>query len=1165
MTPEELAEIAANVMAPDFRGHLLTRGQARSIIWREGVLPEGAPDFAANLSYDLLSYGYALLSVAIRARENNLDVEVWREVFRKAANAIEAVITKGDPQSHDRDFHRILAASAFHLAGYSARAYSLLIRAIENANLSAIERSLSLLILRSLSELEDNIAENCVDGAATPDRILASLEASWDAIENEDAENSEASHFDAVNTVLSENFHGALGAFLLALDTGDATLTETAIGELSLGLDVTQELNLVTQWWCYRLAAHLIQDLWSSSLHNTIPLLPPGQDAERWRDERSVFLAVLTKRSRAEIELWPSQIDAATRSVDQSDNLVVSLPTGAGKTRIAELCILRCLASGKRVVFVTPLRALSAQTELSLQKTFGPMGKSISTLYGSIGTSRFESDALKTRDIIVATPEKLDFALRNDPSILDDVGLVVLDEGHMIGLGEREVRYEAQIQRLLSREDADSRRIVCLSAILPDGDQLDDFVSWIRRDQDGDPIKSDWRPTRLRFGELAWYGDSGRLEFSVGEEKPFVTNFISARMPPISQRRTPFPRDQRELVLATAWRLVEDGQSVLIYCPLRASVEPFAKSIVDLNSRGLLPSVLSENLEVLQTARTIGAEWLGTDHPILKCLELGVGIHHGTLPTPFRKEIEKLLSTGVLKITVSSPTLAQGLNLTATSLVIHSLHRNRALIPASEFRNVVGRAGRAFIDIEGQVIFPMFDNIEYRRGLWNQLVNDASQLNIDSGLFRLVYTLMVRLNNSLGKPGLDNLVEYVMNNAITWEFPIVQDEDDDERQKQERDWNKYVSSLDTAILSLIGGEEVGEDQIAEKLDEVLQSSLWERRLEHVKQNARILVTQAIHSRATAIWTASTAKQRKGYFLAGVGLTTGQRLDAIADEANKLLVRANGNILESDSDGSIETITALAELIFAIDAFEPDPLPENWREILKLWLSGESIAANQDIVPSDVLEFVEAGIIFRLSWGVEAVRVRAQANSDHVGEIAIEEFEVGLAISAIETGTLHQSASMLMQAGFTPRLAAIKAVADTNATFTNTAQLGAWLASDNVVGLSESGVWPTIETASIWQTFVENFVPQENRVWSKRTISAHVSWADGVEPPGPEQKLKIHQSHNGETLVLSPTYKTLGKIEPSIAGVPSGLMISHAVPVQDEVEITYIGPNDLQFN
>ena len=45
---------------------------------------------------------------------------------------------------------------------------------------------------------------------------------------------------------------------------------------------------------------------------------------------------------------------------------------------------------------------------------------------------------------MVGTPEKLDFALRNDPSLIDDVGLVVLDEGHMIGLNEREINYEVQ-------------------------------------------------------------------------------------------------------------------------------------------------------------------------------------------------------------------------------------------------------------------------------------------------------------------------------------------------------------------------------------------------------------------------------------------------------------------------------------------------------------------------------------------------------------------------------------------------------------------------------------------------------------------------------------------------------------------------------------------------
>jgi hypothetical protein len=59
------------------------------------------------------------------------------------------------------------------------------------------------------------------------------------------------------------------------------------------------------------------------------------------------------------------------------------------------------------------------------------------------GQRRRRGEALRSSEIVVATPEKLDFALRSDPSVLDDVGLVLLDEGHMIGASEREVRYES--------------------------------------------------------------------------------------------------------------------------------------------------------------------------------------------------------------------------------------------------------------------------------------------------------------------------------------------------------------------------------------------------------------------------------------------------------------------------------------------------------------------------------------------------------------------------------------------------------------------------------------------------------------------------------------------------------------------------------------------------
>src|SRR5207247_9833305 len=127
-------------------------------------------------------------------------------------------------------------------------------------------------------------------------------------------------------------------------------------------------------------------------------------------------------------------------------------------------------------------------------------------LYGASGILPGDEDALRSRDIVIATPEKLDFALRNDPGLIDDVGLIVLDEGHLIGPNERELRYEILVQRLLRRPDAAGRRLVCLSAILPAGEQLDDLTAWIRSDAEGAAVKSDWRPTRQRFGTLAWTG-----------------------------------------------------------------------------------------------------------------------------------------------------------------------------------------------------------------------------------------------------------------------------------------------------------------------------------------------------------------------------------------------------------------------------------------------------------------------------------------------------------------------------------------------------------------------------------------------------------------------------------------------------------------------------------
>lgn len=1167
-TPESIAADIAQATAPGFRGRLIARGQARAIIWRDGALPPDAPDFAPQLSYDLHSYAYSLLGLGLRLRELGGDPAVARTAFEHAATALEAVIAKGNREEEDRDFHFVMSAAAYHLAHLSARAYSLLAIVEREDNFSPIERALAHLMTRNFNALRTSVLDYRTLGQGSDERVAAFIESHLNQLKVANVSPDPGGDdflFEGLNTAVTDAFMSGMSLYLLALDRGERELVDHALEKLRVSLAVCGQMNLLPQWWVHRVTIDLLSDLWSSTFHERVPLHPLGGAAADWPQLRELFIAALQRRRRAEVDLWPSQIESAARAVDQSDDLVVSLPTSAGKTRIAELCILRCLAGGKRVAFITPLRALSAQTESTLQRTFGPLGKTISALYGSIGITDFDEDAIRKRDIIVATPEKLDFALRNDPSLLDDVGLLVFDEGHMIGINEREVRYEVQIQRLLRRADAGERRIVCLSAILPDGDQLEDFAAWLRRDHPGGLIKNDWRPTRLRFGEVVWTSPNARLNLQVGEERPWVQRFLTGItppnwVPPKRRRAQLFPKNQAELCLATAWRLVDDGQTVLIFCPERRSVEPYADVIVDLHERGALRSLLDADPNVLNTAIALGEEWLGSTNPILKCLRLGVALHHGALPTAYRKEVERLLRDNVLKVTISSPTLAQGLNLSATAVIMHSLYRAGELIDISEFKNVIGRAGRAYTDVEGLVLYPMFQDAYRKRAAWADLVTDLRARNMESGLVLLVVELLTRMSASIGGD-INQLVEYVVNNAAAWNFPEIANEQQERRARAAEDWGRYIATLDTAILSLIGESDIPDEGIEAALDNILQSSLWQRRLLRIEPEMRRLLRASLSSRSRLIWSNSTAAKRRGYFLAGVGLTTGLALDAIASEVNILLIQANGAMLAGDAEAAISSITSIAERVFAFYPFTPDTLPVNWKGILRVWLLGEPLTTLVGEITSDVLQFVEGGLIYRLTWAMEAIRVRAIANSDTVGEerLGLELFELGLAVPALVTGSLNRSASILIQAGFNSRLAAIKAITDTGGNFSTRSELRQWLDGDVVAAWNAQADWPTRETRKIWLEFVQSFAPSAGSSWAIRPYWASIEWLSVPPPPG--TVIQLHHL-DGRTWALSAEGAPLGMLKGTLKANRSGLLRAKVAQDVSRIDIEYLGPDDL---
>ncbi len=1166
---EAISQAITEAATTGFRGRLIARGQARAMIWRDGVLPADAPAFSSQLSFDLHSYGYVLLDLGLRLLEMDGERIQARLAFEQAATALEAVIAKGTNQEADRDFHFVMAAAGYHLAHLSARAYSLLAIVAGDENFSPTEQALALLMRRDITALRDQIHTFRLNGLGSDARIVGLFREHLGQGNNAgDGQNDGHDFlFEGLDLALTDTFFGAIAQFLLALERGERQLVDRAVGQLRENLSICAEFNLLPQWWSHRIAIQLLSDLWANTFHEKVPLHPVGGEAPDWMGLREIFIASLGRRPKAEIDLWPSQITAATRAADQKDDLVVSLPTSAGKTRVAELCILRCLAEDRRVMFITPLRALSAQTEGTLQRTFGPLGKTISALYGSIGVSSFDEDAIRGRNIVVATPEKLDFALRNDPSLLDDVGLLVFDEGHMIGPGEREIRYEVQIQRLLRRPDADQRRIVCLSAILPDGDQLEDFSAWLRRDHPGGVIKHDWRPTRLRFGEVVWNTPTARLNLRVGEERPFVPRFLIGAAPPLFIRpkrlRTRlFPDNQQELSLATAWRLVGDGQTVLIYCPERRSVEPFAEVIVDLNERGALQSLLTIDPAALATAIALGEEWLGANSDILKCLRLGVALHHGALPTAYRKEIEKLLRDGVLKVTISSPTHAQGLNLSATAIIMHSLYRHGERIKVSEFKNVIGRAGRAYVDVEGMVLFPIFEDTRSRKhNEWVSLIEDLGAREMESGLIQLIGSLLLRMHASVGGD-LNHLLDYVVNNADAWTFPEVTDEKPDKRERALKEWQRNIATLDTAILSLIGEGDVPDEGIEMALDSILQSSLWQRRLLRMDTASQQSLKTTLLTRSRYIWARSTSATRRGYFLAGLGLEAGHALDAVAPEANLLLIQANSALLASNTESAIQAITAIAERVFTFHPFIPDPLPDNWRDVLRCWLSGQSLIELVAGHEASTLRFIENGLVYHLPWALEALRVRAIANGDVVGEDGskLDDYELGLAVPAVETGTMSRSASILMQAGFSSRLAAIKVVSDTNANFTTGLQFRAWLQGPIVAAFTAQADWPNAETRTLWLDFTQNFLPDKHHVWTERRYQAHVRWYDAPPPP----QTPVALGHwEGQPVVLSENGSQLGVLQhplnPNHRGVIRASLTRYS---PGDVDLSYLGPDDL---
>lgn len=1121
-TIDELTTFLVAATADGILGRLLYRGAAWSLMREDGVLPPNAPPLGATIETDLAEHGFALLRGAMALRARTGASELTSKAFERAANAFEALVRNGDPKARDRGFRRTIAAAAYHLAGFSAVAYSLFSETAEDLNTSPCETAIRYLILRDLGQMRSVVREWLNDEAHSDEQIAEALRG------------VDAGVDDVLSTILNTTICRALAHFDFALETGEPEPIESSRALLATTVSLAGNAENVPLWWISSLCRQLIDDLWQHSLHQNLPTEPPEGTEEKYSDLRRLFIASLYARKTSEVELWPSQREAAQRSTDVTDDLVVALPTSAGKTRVAEIATLMTLASTRRVLIVTPLRALSAQSERSFRRTFAPLGFGVSSLYGASGLSAGDEDALRSREIIIATPEKLDFALRSNPSLIDDVGLIVLDEGHMIGPSEREIRYETLVQRLLRRADAADRRIVCLSAILPSGDELDDLTAWIRADEPGEPVLSAWRPTRQRFGALTWHGKDALLRLDLDDAGPFLDRFVvekSAR----GKEKKPYPRKNSHLALFAAWEFASQGKRTLIFSTQANWVESYGKQVVDFCKRGYLDSLLDDAMPIAR-ALEIGKEWLGEDHPAVACLKAGVAIHHGRLPSPFLRELELLLAEGVLKVIVASPTLSQGLNLNAAVLLVPALYRASEKIKGEEFANVAGRAGRAFVDVEGLIVHVMFDKITWRMKEWKKLVTSAKARTLKSGLIQIVAEILERLSRE-GVLDRHDAWEYLANAREAWRSPSEEaevakrlaatveydaggnaddedDTDDEEETINEEPLSQLVERLDATVFGLIEALDADRSDLPKLLDEALKGSLWARQIAREDEDVAPRHKKVLEARADLIWKTTTAQARRGHFAMGVGLEAGLTVDAMADELAELVDQADAAALRGDANELADALGGLGERLLFMRPFIPDKanaLPANWKAILRNWVSGEKVSR---IGPQN-MRAVEEAFTYRLVWALEAVRTRRMSLGWSPETVA------GGAAAAVETGVPSFAMAMLIRAGLPSRRAAMAAIEDAKPIFVTPAEMRAWLESDEITAYTDAGDWPTPDTAALWARFRTEALSGGIQKWSVEHFKRLLDIA--VPPPAGLYRI-VTDEGDGRTWLATPDYQ-----------------------------------------
>ncbi len=383
----------------------------------------------------------------------------------------------------------------------------------------------------------------------------------------------------------------------------------------------------------------------------------------------------------------------AISSIDNNHSVVVSAPTGSGKTLIADYIINKYLKKGVKVIYTAPIKALSNQKYKEFTADYGK--ESIGLLTGDVVIN-------PSAPILIMTTEIYRNMALTDDHTTKEVSYVIFDEIHFINDIERGYVWEESI--IFSKPHV---RFLCLSATIPNAKEFSEWINKIKKHH-VDTIKHEQRPVPLHKNFYdAELGITNLDEIRDIKDIPDY-KYIRGR----SRRRRPRtpPPNHIELI-----KEIKDKLPCFFFNFSRQGCQDLALEL----SRAKLFSINQEISPFVRKKLEGSAPEirnLKSTRDLRQALPYGIAFHHAGLIPIIKEIVEELFSKGMIRVLYTTETFAVGINMPAKTVCFKSLRKfdgiNFRFLNSKEYFQIAGRAGRRGIDKEG-FVYSMVDRRDF--------------------------------------------------------------------------------------------------------------------------------------------------------------------------------------------------------------------------------------------------------------------------------------------------------------------------------------------------------------------------------------------------------------------------------------------------------------------